>query len=328
MRSRFARDSALRRDLGYRPNMAARSVGSGTISFGLVSIPIKLYTATSSQSIGFNFVHQKCKGRVKMQYFCPVDNEVVERKDLIRGYEIAKDKYVTFTEDELKKLEGERSDRLDIVEFVPADAIDFTQIESTYYLGPAKGGDRAYALLSDAMTRMERVAIGRYGARGKEQLVMLRPYKGGIAMHQLYYADEVRSMEEVEYSTNVPFKPVEQELADKLIEQLSSDKFSPEKYQDDYRERVRAAVEQKAAGIEVTVPVEQPQAQIIDLFEALKRSLQEKGSLPASQPAANDAPAEGSPAEEAGPVEDAVKPLKKATRKAPAREKKAAGGEG
>lgn len=310
--------------------MAARSVGSGTISFGLVSIPIKLYTATSPQSIGFNFVHGKCGGRVKMQYMCPVDNEVVERKDLIRGYEIAKDKFVTFTEDELKRLEGERSDRLDIVEFVPEDSVDFIFIEGTVFLGPGKGGDRAYALLSDAMTRTGRVAIGRYGARGKEQLVMLRPYKGGIVMHQVYYADEVRSMDDVEYATNVPFKPVEQELADKLIEQLSAEKFSPEKYRDEYRERVRAAVEQKAAGIEVTVPAEQPQAQIIDLFEALKRSLQEKGTLPTSTSAANDAPATvteiSAAAPESPPEVETAKPLKKASARKPA-EKKAAGGE-
>lgn len=314
--------------------MAARSVGSGTISFGLVSIPIKLYTATSAQSVGFNFLHGKCGGRVKMQYMCPTDNEVVERKDLIRGYEVAKDKYVTFSDDELKKLEGERSDRLDIVEFVPADSVDFTYIESTVFLGPGKGGDRAYALLSDAMERTGRVAIGRYGARGKEQLVMLRPYKSGLVMHQVYYADEVRSMDDVEYSTNVPFKPVEQELADKLIEQLSTEKFSPEKYHDEYRDRVRAAVEQKAAGIEVTAPAEAPQAQIIDLFEALKRSLQDKAPLPSGQSVANDGPAPTEQEPAAEPAEatasDIAKPLKKASTRKPAapREKKAAGGEG
>jgi DNA end-binding protein Ku len=315
--------------------MAARSVGSGTISFGLVSIPIKLYTATSAQNVGFNFIHGKCGGRVKMQYTCPLDNEVVERKDLIKGYEVAKDKYVTFTEDELKKLEGERSDRLDIVEFVPSDSVDSIYIESTYYLGPGKGGDRAYALLSDAMERTGRVAIGRYGARGKDQLVMLRPYKGGLVMHQVYYADEVRSMDDVEYSTNLAFKPVEQELADKLIAQLSTEKFSPEKYHDEYRDRVRAAVEQKAAGIEISAPAEQPQAQIIDLFEALKRSLQEKTSLPSQGEVANDAPASTpapAPVEESAPegaaIEEMAKPLKKATaRKAAPREKKVAGGE-
>ena len=311
--------------------MAARSVGSGTISFGLVSIPVKLYTATSAQSVGFNFLHQKCGGRVKMQYLCPTDNEVVERKDLIRGYEIAKDKYVTFSEDELKKMEGERSDRLDIVEFVPADSVDFIYIESTVFLGPGKGGDRAYALLSDAMTRAGRVAIGRFGARGKDQLVMLRPYKGGLVMHQVYYADEVRSMDDVEYSTNVPFKDIEQDLADKLIAQLSAEKFSPEKYHDEYRDRVRAAVEQKAAGIEVSAPAEQPQAQIIDLFEALKRSLEEKGNLPVT-PIANDAPpveAEAPPESTEAAIEDVAKPLKKASaRKSAPREKKAAGGEG
>ena len=239
---------------------------------------------------------------------------------------------MSFCREGLKKREGERGDRLDIVAVVPADSVDFTYIESTVFRGPGKGGDRAYALLSDAMSRTGRVAIGRYGARGKEQLVMLRPYKGGLVMHQVYYADEVRSMDDVEYSTNVPFKEVEQELADKLISQLSTDKFSPEKYHDEYRDRVRAAVEQKAAGIEVTAPAEQPQAQIIDLFEALKRSLQGTSSLPEAQSVANDSPApeaESPPESGQAVIEDIAKPLKKASaRKAAPREKKAAGGEG
>lgn len=315
--------------------MAARSVGSGTISFGLVSIPIKLYVATSAQNVGFNFIHPKCGGRVKMQYTCPVDAEVVERKDLIKGYEVSKDKFVTFTEDELKKLEGEKSDRIDILEFVPASTIDFVYIESTSYLGPGKGGDRAYALLSEAMERTGRVAIGRFGARGKDQLVMLRPYKGGVVMHQVYYADEVRSMDEVEYAKNLDFKPAERELADKLIAQLSADKFEPEKFHDEYRDRVRAAVEQKAAGIEISAPAAEPQAQIIDLFEALKRSLQEKGALPetGSPAPANDGAAEeplqatGTDGEAAPAVGAAApQPLRKAgTRRAAP--KKAAGGD-
>jgi DNA end-binding protein Ku len=180
---------------------------------------------------------------------------------------------VQFEEDELKKLEAERTDRIDIVEFVPADTVDFVYIEKTQYLGPDKGGDRAYKLLGESMTRMNRIAVGRYGTRGKETLVLIRPYAGGLILHQVYYADEVRSFDDVERPGELEFKPIEAELADKLVEQLSVEKFRPEAYHDAYRDRVMAAVEQKAAGQEITIAPEAPQAQIIDLFEALKRSL-------------------------------------------------------
>ncbi len=265
--------------------MAARSTGSGTISFGLVSIPFKLYTATSAQSVSFNQLHKKCGGRIKQQLFCPLDNEVVQRTDIVKGYEYQKDKYVQFNDDELKKLEAERTDRVDIVEFVPAESVDLIYIERTQYLGPDKGGDRAYRLLSEAMTRMGRVAVGRYGTRGKEQLVLIRPYKGGLVMHQVFYADEVRAFDDVERPGEIEFKPVEAELADKLIEQLSVERFDSEKFHDEYRDRVLSAVEQKAAGNELTVLPEAPQAQIIDLFEALKRSLKPEQD---AEPAAED----------------------------------------
>jgi DNA end-binding protein Ku len=253
--------------------MAARSTGSGTISFGLVSIPFKVYTATSAQSVSFNQLHKKCGSRLKQQLVCPVDNEVVQRTDIVKGYEYQKDRYVQFSEEELKKLEAERTDRIDIVEFVPADTVDFVYIERTQYLGPDKGGDRAYRLLSESMKRMNRIAVGRYGTRGKESLVLIRPYNEGLILHQVYYSDEVRSFDDVERPGELEFKPIEAELADKLIEQLSVERFRPEEYHDAYRDRVMSAVEQKAAGQEVTVAPEAPQAQIIDLFEALKRSL-------------------------------------------------------
>lgn len=253
--------------------MAARASGSGTISFGLVSIPFKLYTATSAQSVSFNQLHKKCGSRIKQQLICPVDNEVVQRTDIVKGYEYQKDKYVQFTDEELKSLEAERTDRIDIVEFVPADTVDFIYIEKTVYIGPDKGGDRAYKLLADAMTRMDRIAVGRFGSRGKEQLVLIRPYQGGLVVHHVYYADEVRNFDDVDRPGEIEFKPVEADLADKLIEQLSTDGFKPEQYHDEYRDRVMAAVDQKAAGQELTVVAEAPQAQIIDLFEALKASL-------------------------------------------------------
>lgn len=292
--------------------MAARATGSGTISFGLVSIPIKVYTATQAQSVSFHMLHKTCGHRVRMQLVCPNDKEVVSRKDTVKGFEHAKDQFVQFSEEELKKLEAEKSDRIDIVEFVPESTVDFIFIADTHYLGPGKGGDRAYKLLSDAMTRTKRIAVGRQWTHGKEQLVLLRPYKGGLIMHGVYYADEVRSMDDVERpSDNVQFKPVEEELADKLIDQLSAAEFKPEQYHDEYRDRVMAAVEQKVMGLELSTPEAAPQAQIIDLFEALKKSLEKSGKA-ANEPSAEEAPKAESTGEAAEGDADA-KPVKKAS---------------
>jgi len=257
------------------PEMAARATSSGTISFGLVSIPVKFYTAASSEQASFNMLHKKCGGRVKQQYICPTDNnEVVERTDMIKGYEYARGQYVQFTDEEIKALESERSNSIEIAEFVPMSSVDFVQVEKTYYLGPDKGGDKAYRLLSESMTKKDMVAVGRWGSRGKEQLVLIRPYgKDGIILHQLYYATEVRAFDEIDTGATFSFSDKEHELAEKLIEQLSSDSFEPEKYHDSYTDRVSAAVQQKVEGKEITIAPEAPKAQIIDLFEALKKSL-------------------------------------------------------
>lgn len=253
--------------------MAARSTGSGTISFGLVSIPIKLYTATSAKSIGFNLLHGKCGSRVKQQYICPVDNEIVERKDMVKGFEYVRDSYVRFSDEEIKALEAERTDSLDLIEFVPLDTVDLIQVEKTYYLGPDKGGERAYRLLSESLERSQKVAVGRFSTRGKDNLVIVRPYKQGLLLHEVFYADEVRSFDDVDTGGAFEFKPIEKQLADKLIQELSVKTFEPSKYSDQYAARVMGAVEQKVAGEEVIVSKEAPKAQIIDLLEALKRSV-------------------------------------------------------
>jgi DNA end-binding protein Ku len=253
--------------------MAARALASGTISFGLVSIPVKLYTAASSEQVSFNMLHKKCGGRVKMQYHCPTDNEVVERSDTVKGYEHARGQYVLFTEEELKAFEAERSNSIEITEFVPLTSVDFVSVEKSYYLGSDKGGDKAYSLLSQAMTSKGKVAIGRWAARGKEQLVVVRPYQDGLILHQLYYANEVRAFAEIDGPAKLTISDKERDLAEKLIEQLSSDAFEADKYHDTYSDKVRAAVEQKAQGQEITVAPEAPKAQIIDLFDALKRTL-------------------------------------------------------
>ncbi len=253
--------------------MGARAIGSGTISFGLVSIPIKMYVAASPQSVSFNQLHEKCGGRIKMQWFCPVCEEVVSRKDLVKGYEYAKNQYVQLTDEELKQLEAQKTNAIDILEFVPLDTVDLVYVDKSYYLGPDKGGDKAYGLLSKAMEDTGKVAVGSMASRGKEQLVLLRPYKQGLLLHYVYYADEVRSFEELGIGAPAQLRDGELDMAERLIDQLSSKAFEPDQYQDEYRARVLAAVEQKVAGQEVTVAPAQPAAQIIDLFEALKASL-------------------------------------------------------
>jgi DNA end-binding protein Ku len=253
--------------------MAARSIGSGTISFGLVSIPFKLFTATSAKSVSFNMLHKTCGGRLKQQLLCPVENVVVERSDTIRGFEYAREQYVKFSDEELKALEAERTDALELIEFVPASTVDFLYIEKTYFLGPDKGGDRAYRLLSEALEKAGRLAVGRFSQRGKDNLVLVRPYKKGLILHECYYADEVRSFDEVETGGAFDFKPIELELANKLIEQLDQEKFEPSRFRDAWADRVREAVEKKVAGEEVQAAPEAPKAQIIDLLEALKRSV-------------------------------------------------------
>jgi DNA end-binding protein Ku len=259
--------------------MPLHSTGSGTISFGLVSIPIRMYTAASPGGIAFNQIHQKCGGRIRQQLICPTCNEVVERSTLVKGYEFAKDQYVQFTEDELKALEGEASRMIDIAEFVPLSQVDPIYFEKTYYLGPDKGGEKAYRLLADAMLKSGRVALAQFVMRGKENIVLIRPARDGLMLHTMYFADEIRDFGEVDKGEGAKLKPGELELAERLVGELSSDAFRPEKYDDDYRGRVLGAVEQKVEGKEVTSLAPQAQrTQVIDLMEALKQSLGKRGS--------------------------------------------------
>ncbi|HEX2734200.1 MAG TPA: Ku protein [Polyangiaceae bacterium] len=261
--------------------MAARAISSGTISFGLVSIPVKLFTATSAQQAHFNMLHAGTKGRVKQQYVLPGNGEVVDRKQLVKGYEYARGQFVIFSDEELKALESKRTSTFDIVEFVPLDTVDLIQVEKTYYMGPDKGGDKAYKLLAESMQATGKVAVGRWGARGKDQLVIIRPYKQGLLLHQMFYANEVRAFDEVDTGAVMEFSELERELARKLINELTVSKFAPEKYKDDFEQRLAAAVETKVRGQEIVAAPEVPRAQIFDLFDALKQSLQQVQSRPA-----------------------------------------------
>jgi len=259
--------------------MPPHSMGSGTISFGLVSIPVKMYTAASSGGVSFNQLHEKCGSRIKQQLLCPVCNVVVERSAIVKGYEFAKDQYVRFTDDEIKQLEQENSKLIEIEEFVPLDKVDPIYFEKTYYLGPDEGGDKAYRLLTDAMSKTNRVALAKFVMRGKENLVLIRPAQGGLTLHGMYFADEVRDFGEIDKGEDAKLRPGELELAGRLITELSNDKFEPQKYHDEYRGRVLEIVNMKVEGREITTVAPQAQrAQVIDLMDALKQSLEQRGT--------------------------------------------------
>ena len=258
--------------------MPVRSIGSGAISFGLVSIPVNLYVATSSESPSFNLLHTKCGSRIKQQRFCPVCKEVVERQDLVKGYEVEKNQYVRLTDDELKALEGEASEAIEIFEFVPLAKVDPIYFERSYYLGPDKGGEKAYRLLADSMVQSGKVALAKFVMRGKENLVIVRPAQKGLVMHTMYFYNEVRNFDEIGKGESAKISSSETKLATRLIDELSNDAFEPEKYEDEYAQRVLDLVKKKAEGEEVTVSLTPPQqGKVIDLMEALKRSL---GSTP------------------------------------------------
>src|SRR6266852_2872697 len=254
--------------------MSPHSIGSAMISFGLVSIPIKLFTAASDAGVSFHLLHAKCGHRIRQQLVCPVDDAVVERSDLVKGYEVAKDQYVRVTDQELKALEGEASKVIDITEFVPLPKVDPIYFEKTYHLGPDRGGEKAYRLLAEAMATTNRVALATFVMRGKGSLVRIRPAQHGLMLHTMYFADEVRDFGAIDQGATAKIREGELELAVRLIEELSHEEFQPEQYQDDYRRRVLDLVHSKGEGKEVTaVGPEVQRIQVIDLMDALRQSL-------------------------------------------------------
>src|SRR5947208_13680446 len=271
--------------------MAARSIASLTISFGMVSIPVKLYSATeASRAISFNLLHKACGSRLKQQYFCTKEEVAVSREDMVKGYEFAKDQYVMFSPEELKAMEEVGTHSAEITQFVPLKTVDPVYFDKAYYLGPDKGGAKPYALLARALRESGRCALGRWAARGKQYIVMIRPVEDlveGLVMQQLLYAGEVRSLRDVDIP-KTEVKPAELKLAQQLIEQQASDKFDPSAYTDEVRARIEAAVQKKVEGQEITL-AEAPEAgaQVIDLMEALRASLEKKPAkrAPAAQPA-------------------------------------------
>jgi DNA end-binding protein Ku len=260
--------------------MAARSFASVTISFGLVSIPVDVYSnEVASSRLSFNLLHAKDGARVRQQYVCALDGEVVERSEMVKGYEYEKGQYVKFTPQEIKALEEAGSRTVNITAFVPLDTVDPVYFDRTYLLAPSKHGGKPYALLNEAMRQTKLCAVGRWAARGREYVVVVRPLETGMGMHQLHFKDEIRTISELGIGDTPQLAPGELKLAQALIEQNRTKRFDPEEYHDEFRERVDAAIQKKIRSGKEISHFEQPESlahdrgNVVDLMEVLQRSL-------------------------------------------------------
>jgi DNA end-binding protein Ku len=271
-----------------------RAFASGQIAFGLVSIPVKLFSAAeASEKISFNQIHRDCGNRIQQQLFCAKDERTVDRSEIVKGYEFSRGQYVLFTDDELKTLEEKSTQQIDITEFLPKTEIDPIYFSKAFYLAPDKGGARAYTLFSKALEETGRWALAKYAARGKGYLVVIRPLGKGLVMQQLYYPNEIRSIDELDLGDAV-VKENELKMAIQLAEMSASDEFHPENYRDEVQERIRSVIQRKVEGEEITMTeAEEPKAQVIDLMDALRKSLgaSDRSSGPRASRTAAPAPA-------------------------------------
>ena len=259
----------------------ASTVWKGYISFGLVSVPVRLYAAAREEHVSFNQIHEVCGSRIKQQVFCPTCDRVVERSELAKGYQVDRDAYVLVSSDELKTLEADSSEAMEITQFVSLSEVDPIYYQSSYYSAPEDPGRRAYTLLLQAMEKLNVAAIAKVTLHQREQIVLMRPYHQGILLHTLYFPAEVREIAEYGKNENLTLQKPELQLAEQFIHQLTAG-FQPEQYKDEYQQRVLALIETKQAGQVVAgQPQKAKMAPVIDLMEALKKSIAERGTTPA-----------------------------------------------
>lgn len=283
----------------------AQAIGTASVAFGLVSIPVKIHSANkTTEQISFNLLHGRCGSRLKQQYVCAQEGEKVERSEMVKGYEFAKGRYVVLTEEEIKALEAVGGSNIEIEAFVPGESVDPIYFDKPYYLSPAKGGDRAYALLVAAMRKTGRWAIGRYTARGKQHIVAIRPGPDdAMVMQQLRYAEELKTVGDLDLP-DVELKEQELNMAVQLAELASAESFDPSAYADESRSKMRDLIERKIAGEEISVAAEEPQGEVIDLMAALRASLAnvpKKGAAPAAaEPRRERKPAQRAPRKSTG----------------------------
>jgi len=267
------------------------SVWSGHLTFGLISMPVRLFSGARSSGISFNMLHRPDKSRLKQQYVCQAEGVVVDRSDIVKGYEYRKDEYIVIEPDEIKKIEPQTAKTMEILEFVKASEVDPVYFESSYYMMPEEAGRRPYALLTAALAKSEFVAIAKITMHNREYTVFLRPHEGGLMLHTMYYEEEVRKVEGFG-APDVELKEAELKVANQLIEALA-DEWNPEKYKDNFQENLKKLIEAKLEGGEIAV-VEKPKklAPVVDLMAALKQSLaQMEGKKKPAATAKSEAPA-------------------------------------
>jgi DNA end-binding protein Ku len=267
-----------------------RALKNLDISLGLATIPVQLFTATSSQGVAFHLLHEKCGSRIQMRLECPIHG-IVPREETVKGYETAKDEYVRFEPDELKALEQASSSALIIDSFVPERAIDPVFFEGTYYLGAGKNGERGYRVLVQALEKTKRVAVGTFTWRGKTTPIAIRAHQDGLLLQRLYFGEEVYNAAEIERGAAPTIRDQERTLAERLISELSGTEFHPETYEDEYRKRLLKAIEQKVAGLDIARVEAEAPAPTTDLVATLKASLGRKALAKASPATAEPQPA-------------------------------------
>lgn len=272
----------------------ATAVWTGTVSFGLVSIPVKLFTATTSHNVSFNLLHRVCKNRIQLQNYCPHCERVVERSELVKGYQYEKDQYVIIDDEDLAAVKPEASSNLDIQQFIEVKEVDPIYYERSYYLGPDKGSEKTFSLFTNAMRETGRAALGRLVMRSHEYLALIRPGMKGLIVHFMLYEDEIRQ-NEFTVDENANLRPKEVELAKQLIENLT-EPFEPDKYKDDYTGKVEEVIEAKMKGRKLTIVAPKARPKVVDLMEALQRSVQETRKGAAAKKPAARAGAESKPA--------------------------------
>src|SRR3954464_13926345 len=281
---------------GAEPGLPARgtmpsSVWSGHLTFGLISMPVRLFSGARSSGISFNMLHRTDKSRLKQQYVCQVENVVVDRSEIVKGYEFRKDEYIVIEPEEIKKIEPQTAKTMEILEFVKTGDVDPVYFESSYYMMPEEAGRRPYALLTKALEQSKYVAIAKITMHNREYTVFLRPHEGGLMLHTMYYEEEVRKVEGFG-APDVELKEAEVKVAHQLIEALAAE-WEPEKFKDDFQENLKNLIQTKLEGGEVA-EVEKPKkiAPVVDLMAALKQSLaqMEGKKKPAATTAAAEAP--------------------------------------
>lgn len=261
----------------------ATSVWKGHLTFGLVSIPIRLFSAARSERISLNQLHAECHTRIRMPLFCPTHNRIVERSEIVKGYEYERDQYVLFSEDELDKIEPPSARTMEILEFVKLDEVDPLYFDASYYVTPEDAGKKAYHLLLSAMEESGHVAIAKLTMHQRENIIVMRPRSGGLTLHTMFYSNEIRQVAEYGQRDGAEVKEQEKKLARQLIESLEAP-FDPSKYHDEYQVSLKNLIEAKLKGQEVAAAPHPKLAPVIDLMDALKKSLAEKPAPPMKPP--------------------------------------------